>query len=447
MKISKFIILSFILILSIKVKAQSYIGYSVDNYSGVHSLISNPSNVVDSRLKVDINLFSASLFGGSDYFGINVSDILKSDGGFDFEDDAEKFPSNTNDFFLNVDVLGPSFMFNLSPKSSIGVVSRVRAFFNINNISGELYENIADDFDTGEDFNFNSENLTGTIHAWAEVGLVYGRVFVNKKHNFLKGGVTLKYLQGAGSLFLNSPNFTGQYNAANETLTTTGVLNYGISQDFDNDDINFKNLASGFGTDIGFTYEYRPNINLDSVSKKQNKYKLKVGASITDIGAINYKESVVTTYDLNATVDASSFDDNDDTQEFLDNNYTNTENTIAQEIKLPTAFHLLIDYHLKNKIYISLQSNLSLIKSNTPNSNSIINTVVLAPRIETKWFSLYSPISMRQYGEFAWGTGLRLNTVIGGTIMVGSGSILSNLLSNTSKTTDVYLGFKIPIYQ
>ncbi len=433
-----FVILLFISFSNLK--AQSYIGYSVDNYSGVHSLISNPSNVVDSRLRVDFNLLSISAFGGSDYFGLNLGDIIKSDSGFDFESDAEKFPSDANNFFLNLDVIGPSFMFNLTPKSSLGLVSRVRTFFNINNISGKLYENISDGFDVGEDFDFNSENLTGTIHAWAEIGFVYGRVLVDNKQNFLKGGVTVKYLQGAGSVFINSPNFTGQYNASNKLLTTTGNLSYGISHDFDNDDINFKNLSSGLGADIGFTYEYRPNINQDSTSKNQNKYKLKIGAAMTDIGSINYDESVVTLYDVNATVDASTFDE--DTKDFLDNNYTSSETTIAQKIKLPTAFNFLVDYHIKNKLYISLQSNLSLIKSNTPNANTIINSVTLSPRLETKWFSLYSPLSARQYGEFTWGAGLKL-----GPLIVGSGSIISNLISNTSKTTDAYIGIKFPWYQ
>lgn len=439
-KLNYLVFLFIIFIIPNHIKAQSYVGITVDNYAGIHSLTSNPSNVVDSRFKADINLISISAFGGSDYFGINVNDIIKSDGGFDFETDAKKFPSDANNFFVNADILGPSFMFNLSPKSSIAIVSRVRAFFNINNISGELYENISDNFDIGNDFNFNSQDLTGTVHAWAEAGLVYGRILVDKKQNFLKGGVTLKYLQGAGGVFINSPNFTGQYDATNETLATTGELKYGISQDFDNDDIDFKNLTAGFGADIGFTYEYRPNINRDSVTRKHNKYKLKIGASITDIGSINYKESTVTTYDLNATADASNFDE--DTEDFLDNNYTNTEETLAQEIMLPTAFHFLADYRIKNKLYVSLQTHLSLIKKNAPNSNSIINSVTLAPRLETKSFSLYSPVSFRQYGDFAWGAGLRFSG-----LMIGSGSILSNLLSNTTKTTDVYIGLKIPLYQ
>ena len=91
-------------------------GHAIDNYSGVHGVIYNPSSIVGSNLRADINFFSASVFGGSDYFGINLSDIMNSDGGFDFEEDTEKFPSNANNFFFNADVLGPSFMFNLIKK-------------------------------------------------------------------------------------------------------------------------------------------------------------------------------------------------------------------------------------------------------------------------------------------------------------------------------------------
>jgi len=280
-------------------EAQSYVGFDVDNYAGVHGLISNPSNVVDSRLKTDINLFSASAFGGSDYFGINLGDVIKSEDGFDFDTDAEKSPTNANNFFLNVDVLGPSFMFNLSPKSSIGVMSRVRAFMNINNINGELYETVADDFEDDDTFDFDLQNLSGTIHAWAEVGLVYGRILVDNEKSFLKGGVTLKYLQGAGSLFLSSPGLVGRYDGVNEELTTSGYLNYGTTQDFDNSEISIDNLGTGFGADIGFTYEFRNGDKQDSQTTRHlNKYKLKIGASITDIGSIGYDDTTVTAYNL-----------------------------------------------------------------------------------------------------------------------------------------------------
>ncbi|PQV47892.1 hypothetical protein CLV33_106212 [Jejuia pallidilutea] len=423
--------------------SQSYVGLNTDNYAGVHSLILNPSGVVDSRFKTDINLISISAFGGSDYFGINFNDIIKAEDGFDFDSDVEKTPTNANNFFVNTDILGPSFMFNLSPKSSMGILSRVRAVFNLHNVSGELYENLSDNFDTNENFNFNSTDVTGTVHAWAEISLVYGRILIDSKKQFLKGGISLKYLQGAGGVFVNSPNFTGNYDATNETLATTGALTYGTSQDFNNDDIEFKNLTSGFGADIGFTYEYRPHKLRDSLtSRAHNKYKLKIGAAITDIGSIDYKESTLTTYNLNATADTSTFNEEGDIEQFLDDNYNATETTINQKIQLPTALRVLIDYQIRHKIYVSLQGNLSLKNKNTVGTNSIINNLVVSPRLETRLFSLYAPISFREYGDVAWGAGFRFSG-----LTIGSGSILSNLITDSSQTTDVYLGLKIPIYQ
>ncbi len=437
----KQILLSSILCLIASITyGQNYVGHTIDNYSGVHGVTYNPSSVVGSNIRTDINLFSASVFGGSDYFGINVSDIMSSDGGFDFDADTEKFPSDANNFFFNADILGPSFMFNLNKKSSIAIISRVRANFNINNINGELYETVADDFDTDNDFDFDSQNLNGTIHAWAEIGLAYGRILIDKPNHVLKGGATLKYLQGGGSVFMDSPGMQGQFTAATEMLTTQGELNYGTSRDFEDGDIDFSDLTAGFGLDVGFTYQWHPNRENDSVPSYKDPYKLKIGISVTDIGSINYDDAIVTAYNLNATVDTSTSED--DTEQFLEDNYGGLDTKKATKINLPTALHILVDYRLTKKWFVSAQADLSMVKEGTELSNSVINSVTVAPRLETKWFSFYAPLSFRQYGDISFGGGFRF-----GPLTVGSGSIFTNLLSDSSKTTDVYVGLKIPFFR
>ncbi|QXP78025.1 MULTISPECIES: DUF5723 family protein [Winogradskyella] len=440
MKYTKLLTLSVFLLTMSLSYGQSYVGHSIDNYSGVHGIIYNPSSIVGSNLRADVNLLSASVFGGSDYFGINLSDIMSSDGGFDFEEDSEKFPSNANNFFFNVDVLGPSFMFNINKKNSIGLVTRVRANMNINHINGELYEAVVDDFDVNDDFNFDSKNLNGTIHAWSEIGLAYGRILIEKPNHVLKGGVTLKYLQGAGSAFMSSPGLQGQFSANSETLVTQGNFNYGTSQDFDADDLDFSNLTSGVGLDIGFTYQwYKEKIN-NNFSINENQYKLKVGVSITDIGSISYDEAKVSRYNLDASASTANYEE--DIEEFLDNNYLGVETTETAKIKLPTALHLLVDYRLSKKWFVSAQADLSMVEKGSELSTSVLNTATLAPRLETRWFSFYAPLSFRQYGDVSFGGGFRL-----GPLTVGSGSVFTNLLSSSSKTTDVYVGLKIPLYR
>lgn len=439
MKSAKLLLLLLLLSYFHSVNSQNHIGHTVDNYSGIHGVNSNPSNIVGSNLRADINLFSVSVFGGSDYFGINVSDIIGGDG-FEIDEDSERFPSNANNFFFNADVVGPSFMLNINNRSSIGIITRGRAFVNINDISGELFESIEDDLDEEEDFDFNSDNLNSTIHAWSEIGLAYGRILVDKQNHILKAGVTLKYLQGAGALFLNSPGLQGQYTASSEMLATQGTLNYGTTSDFDPNDINFDNLTSGFGLDLGFTYQWHPKRDTDTIPTYRDKYKLKIGLSVTDIGSVNYKDAELTTYDLNNTADTSTFED--DVEDFLDNNYESTTSNQDTKIQLPTALNLLVDYRISNKWLVSAQANISMVKKGNELNNSIINTVTVAPRLETKWFSFYAPLSMRQYGDFAFGGGFRF-----GPLTVGSGSVFSNLLSDSSKTTDVFVGLKVPLYR
>lgn len=166
-------------------QAQSFIGFLTDNYSGVNSVIANPANIADSRFKTDIHLVGASTFFTNDYYGIKVTDALKED--YDFDLDATKSPTTNNNANINVDVMGPAFMFNIDKKSSIAIFSRARAFLNINELNGETIDRLDDDIDSSEDYNINEGDLYGSGNAWAEVGLTYARVLMNKEQHFLKG--------------------------------------------------------------------------------------------------------------------------------------------------------------------------------------------------------------------------------------------------------------------
>ena len=79
------------------------------------------------------------------------------------------------------------------------------------------------------------DDLSGVVHAWAEFGLTYGRVVMEKDKHFLKAGATIKYLAGAGGVFGFSPNLSANYNSTNEALTTAGNLNYGYTSGFDSE--------------------------------------------------------------------------------------------------------------------------------------------------------------------------------------------------------------------
>lgn len=452
----KITLLIVILLVSFCLKAQSHIGFLTDNYSGVHGIISNPANIADSRFKADINLAGASVFGSNDYYGINVWDATRD--GYSFDLEAKTNAKDGNSAAINVDVLGPSFMFNLTKNSSIAIFTRARAFVNANEINGLSIASIDDD-DT-DDYNFDEGSMNLLAHSWAEVGVTYARTLLNKEQHFVKGGASLKYLKGLANAYASGENVSLNYDAdgtdlgGGETtgsITTSGNITYARFTDFDTDDYDYETPdASGFGVDLGFVYEWRPKHKDYKVKdsspyrfKHLNKYKLKIGISVTDIGFIDYKDGIKEAYNItNTDVSEDDFDGTDNIGDFLNTFYTRTNTATGYKVDLPTALHINADWNINGKVYLNLNTDFSLMSKDRITANRVSNMVSLTPRLETKWFSFYMPLSVIENNGFRVGYGLRA-----GPLYLGSGSISSAFGSDNNRQADVYAGLKIPIYQ
>jgi outer membrane protein OmpA-like peptidoglycan-associated protein len=445
-----------ILIAATKTNAQTYMGYFPDNYAGVQGVLFNPASIVDSRFKTDINLFSTSSSLNNDFYGLSLFELAKS--SYDIERDGVRTPSTTNGGIIYSDVLGPSFMFNIAPKHAIAFYTRARAIINANDVNGELLNQLKGGLDDASDFNLNvgSPNVVG--HSWGEVGASYAAVLWQSKQHFLKGGFTAKYLIGGVNSYVKGDNLTSKFDQRNDatlsTLTTTGTLTIGSSPDFitGDDDYQFNPDSKGYGADIGFTYEWRPDYESYDLSKAKavdnnfrdlNKYKLRFGLSITDIGSIKYKNLREDVYNINGTVTQEDIDNIDELGDFLEDNYgTPITKFVSKKSNLPTVLHLDADWNMYKKFYLNLNGNLSLIEKSALGKTSSANTFLLTPRYETKWFTFSLPINYMEYSGMQVGTGLRF-----GPLFVGSSSLITNLLSKESKAADVYFGFKIPVYQ
>ncbi|MBF4985381.1 hypothetical protein FNJ87_13935 [Nonlabens mediterrranea] len=425
--------------------AQSYSGKETDNYSGITSLAINPANLADSRFKTDINLFQVSSTTSNDYYAFNFSELFSDASGISFEESGMRFPSQNNNVYQNLDLLGPSFLFNLSDKHSLAISTRVRGFLNLREVNGNLFETLQDGDILNKDFNIDMENLNGTAHAWAEAGLTYGFVITNKNHHFLKAGITAKYLLGAGGFFMNSNSIEGSYDSVAETISANGDLSYASATSTDeDDDFDFGNGSSSIGGDIGIIYEYRPELNkdtkLDSLALRgHNQYRLKIGLSVTDIGNITYNDVSIDTYSVSGTVSASDFDE--DFEQGLEDNYTFITTTQDISVQLPTALRYAIDLSVDRNLYLAATGAIGLNQSTDPYSNNQLNYTTIVPRFESRLFTLYTNISFVEYADMTWGAGLRF-----GPLSFGSGSILSNLITEDSKAADFYIGLKIPFH-
>ncbi len=439
----------FVLFSPLGVIAQSYIGLNTDNFNGVHGVLSNPANVVDSRTKIDFNLVSASAYLSNDYASVNLSNVLGGED-IDFDDDENLDPSANNSAALNFDILGPSVLFNINAKNAIALTTRARAFTNLNRVPGDLVEFFeSSDFDQ-EIFDVNNVNLRSTAHVWGEIGLTYGRVFLNNGKHFLKAGLTAKYLQGVGYASATANDLGARFEPNQLEGAVDGSVRYSFSENFDSDgnnepfssddEIEFEVASTGFGFDFGVVYEYRPDDkNFDL--KNKNKYLLKAGFSITDIGSLTYDDAPERVFDFTGVgnFNRDNFEDLDLDSVDFDN--VETQGSISKKIKLPAAMHLNLDWNAWSRLYLNLNTDFSLIGEDEADANRIENSVTLTPRLETQFFSLYSPIGIRQFSGFNWGAGFRF-----GPLYAGSGSIISNVISDKSKSIDVYAGLKIPIY-
>lgn len=425
--------------------AQTYSGKETDNYAGITSLRNNPANLADSRFKTDINLFDFSSTTANDYYGFNFSELLDDFSGFSFEESGTRFPSQDNNVYQNLDVLLPSFQFNLSEKHSLAITTRVRGYLNVNSINGNLFETLQDGSVLDKDFNINMENLNGTAHAWGEAGLTYGFVIAQSDRHFLKGGITAKYLLGAGGFFTNSNTINGSYDSVAQTITANGDLTYGSTTATDDDNnFDFSNGSSSIGADLGLIYEYRPELKndkkMDSLALRgHNQYRLKIGLSITDIGSITYKDVELNNYTVAGTVNSQDFED--DFTQTLEDNYSFITSTEDVTIKLPTALRYSFDLRIDRNLYLGASGVFALNDTEQNFSMNHINYTSFVPRYESRLFTLYSNLTLIEYADFTWGAGLRF-----GPLSIGSASLFSNLLTEDSRAVDIYAGLKIPFH-
>ena len=429
--------------------AQSYLGYTPDNYAGVQSVLYNPASIADSRFKADINLFSISSSVANDLYGVKIFDVFKD--GYDFDLEAKKNFSNANNGFMNTDIMGPSVMFNIAPKHSLAIYTRARAFMNVLDVNGNVVNELSKDNKTNFDYPVGSPNAVG--NSWGEFGISYSAVLFQRGEHFLKGGITAKYLQGVANYHLQGTNINLEFQEnvlfpEQSQYVSEGTAIYGSSQDFaDNSDVEINSKSRGFGLDLGLVYEWRPEYSADRADindlKEVNKYKLRFGLSVTDLGSMKYADGIRRNYDLNETITQNEYDNADSFDEFLEDNYDFTAVNGGVKAYLPTAIHADVDWNIHRKFYLNANADFGVVSKTKLNQNSIANRVSLTPRFESKWFSAYVPISYMDYSKQAQ-VGLGLRT---GVFFIGSGSIISNAISKSSRAADIHLGMKIPIYQ
>ncbi len=446
--------------------AQDFPGFRAGNYTGVNGVFYNPASIADSRYRFDFNLISVSTGVGNSNASYNINSLVKSFDVDSLQNQIFGRQAGLSSGLVSVDIHGPSFMFNTGRKSAFALTTRGRTMANIIDVDGRIAHQLLNDMDemdeNGPQYPYtvaSNANTRIAVNAWSEVGLSYGRVLKDKGAHFFKGGLTLKYLLGAANVYVNMNQIKGTINedAAGDVYlaNTTGRVAVGIGG-IGLSEVDFTNIkqmkSRGLGADIGFVYEFRPDHESykmgedNELMRDRNKYKVKLGVALLDLGKIRYTRDVSKTgeYAVDITgserfyVDEFSETEVEDYNEFFNSRpeYFTAAGKALQStypVALPTTLQLDVDYRLHRGFYAQLAAQLPLSTNQVYNSR-YYSSVTLTPRYEGRAIGLYVPINYNSLTHFNAGVSLRM-----GPLFIGSGSVLTAAFGN-AKQADVHVG-------
>jgi outer membrane protein OmpA-like peptidoglycan-associated protein len=505
--IQNFFLFAFISATSIAVNAQNYLGVHSSNYAGVMGLDNQPASFVDGRFKVDINLFSYNLgaWQNAKYFDATQlpkwwkkslsPDILGTSaagtdstgyvagGSNTYNDwmvpDSNLYNRTVFDYvdynsstkargiYLNsqLDIL--NFAFHLKPTIAIGFSIKSRMITNVTDIDPKLAKLAENGLDFSQLWNLqlNDKLLDINMMAWNEYGFNYGQVVADKGKHFFKVGGRIKLLQGIASAYAYTDQI--DYNLINKdsALNLAGSFRYGYSSNLDQLNQSFNPLQSssklGLGLDLGVVYEWRPKYKqykydmdnkTDLWTRSKEKYELRLGASIVDIGGMRFTKgglsrnfSVNTTnFDLRVFNDATSFASFDS---IVDSLITSNSGWTANDeigktyyMNTPTALSLQADYHIWNHFYVNATGMINVLGKRNDAKVRVPNQFSITPSFDHAWFGLYVPVSVNNYSGWKVGLASRL-----GPLTIGVIDCNSLFARGKVHGTEFYAGLRVPI--
>ncbi len=443
-----------------------YLGISTSNWSGTNGMYLNPANLADSRHKFVVDLFSMNVGADNNLATFKAGDIFKGVTNGDKLSDNFAFSSKDQFSMLvpMVELRLPGIMVNIKGKHGVALTMRVRGMNQFHNFNQNLYKNIVDSsFTPSSTATFQAGDFNWTAHLWSELNLGYGGVIYNKNPmHMVKGGLTVRYLMGAGFIGAYSSNINAKYNGLgmDPSLTISNTdFHYatgGINLNGGNNNNNlFGSTGKGFGADLGVVYEFRPKYkkyqyDMDGktglINPGKNPYMLRFSASIVDLGAIKYKNSSAINVNQSgsAVIKGSEIADYANTYDSL-RYYLNSKgikadsssNTVTK-VGMPSTLIVGVDYHAIGGLYVNA-TYFGNVAKHDKFGNSYYSSFTLTPRFDIKAFSFGVPITYSTLSKaIKAGVGIRL-----GGFIVGSDDMLT--FFNSGNGMNLYFGAYVPI--
>lgn len=452
----KKVLLTFIILVSFVANAQIQQGLRISNYGGINSVQLNPSSFHYGPLKWDLNIVSGGLFFENEYAYVENTSFFKllgHNGPFLFRsqspesqnipDDPDAlyynfFDATTNmDNSMNAFIGLPSLAFRYK-KLSFGIYSNFRTAGAANQMDIDLDYFSLDRWVEGDVRAVEPLQMAGM--AWGEIGFNAAMHIKETEYTKWYAGVNLKYLMGFEGFYINSPNESQVTEVADTFLVSGGPYTYGISSGSLSQNGGIQMNGSGLGMDIGVTY-IRKSIT------RRTPYKWRIGASIVDLGYINFdqnaQEHTFNPADL-YNLDRNSLDQATDLlglisifseQGLGDPNASLSDTKFT--LYTPTMLSLQFDYALDRHWFVGGLFNRRLSLSGRMVDRE--NLLSVSARYEKQWFEFGLPVTLYDDRHLRMGLWARVYFLTIGSDHLGS------LFINEPRFTgsDIYFAIKL----
>ena len=426
-------------------------GYATSNYSGVNGINYNPASVVDSRTKLDINFFTASMTLDNNFLGVNQN--IFNPFATDLWESVVLNDENTNkDVFINADIVGPSFLLTLNERQSIGFMTQHRILSNIRNVSNDFsnlyYSRLNNNSFVGAPI--TNEETNFSTAGWNEYGIFYGQELYKQNHHWISGGAKLKLTQGTHAGAIDFGRLTTTMNP-DSTIDVTGqdvsyFTSANLSNGWEGNAFNFNGI--GFGLDIGLNYEWRAEpdsleYEMDgkmNPAREMSKHKFRFGLTLSEIGFVNYKAG--SAGEINPNNPSFNILDYDlrslaGFEEAIDENFTNTSPINSFRMALPTSISVQGDYNIHKGFYVNATYFHAVKRDRVLNVN-YNNRFTVTPRWDWRWMGAYLPVSYTGTGNTHLGVNLMF-----GPFLIGTRDIGTYLWKDENYFGNIHFGVKV----